>query len=75
MSIISGVHLARGVAIWLEGWSAASNAVATDNARSAATACSRRRVEREEAARYLALRARPPVVVADGASRAGGGTH
>ena len=41
----------------MTGWAAASNERAVANARAASTACSRRRVEREEVAHYLAARA------------------
>ncbi|WP_345271674.1 hypothetical protein [Nocardioides nanhaiensis] len=59
------------------GWSVGSHAVATDNARAAATECSRLRVEREEVARYLAEVARPAAVgvAADGLTRARSRNH
>lgn len=59
----------------LAGWSAASHVVALDNARAAATACSRARVEREEVARYLAVRAVATTVAPDGAATVRSATH
>lgn len=56
-------------------WSVASHSVALDNARVAATACSRARVEREEVARYLAVRAVARTAAADGATRVRSTTH
>lgn len=61
--------LLRGV---LATWSLVGHAGAVDNARAAATACSRRRLEREEVVRFLADRAVPAAVAtvaADGATR------
>ncbi len=42
---------------WVSGWAVASNERAVANARGATTACSRRRVEREEVAQLLATAA------------------
>ncbi|WP_139980992.1 hypothetical protein [Nocardioides litoris] len=43
----------------LRTWAAASNERAIANARTATTACSRRRVEREEVALFLAAHGEP----------------
>ena len=54
-SVWQVTYLGRRVA----GWAVASNERAVANARRATTVCSRRRVEREEVALYLAALAAP----------------
>ncbi len=52
---------------WLTGWAVASNERAVANARAASTDCSRRQVEREDVALFLATLAAPvrPETVAE----------